>query len=37
VREGRQEGRKGDYCFDGRDEPERGTLAGTTGVESQLV
>jgi len=36
MREGRQEGRKGDYCFDRRDEPEGGTLAGT-GVESQLV
>jgi hypothetical protein len=35
-RRGREVGRKGYYRFDGRCEPEGGTLAGM-GIESQLV
>ena len=36
VRRDKEGGRKGYYCFDGRCEPERGTLARMW-IESQLV
>jgi hypothetical protein len=36
MREDREEGIKKDYCFDRRNEPEGGSLAGIW-VESQLV